>query len=119
VVLYCAFIFGLSSISNVPSLPGHVSDKTAHAILYSGLGFLVARAFRGERTREGSAWQAVAIVVLVGLYGLTDETHQLFVPNREFDLRDLAADLIGAACGTAGHWLWGIIGGGWTKRDAT
>jgi VanZ family protein len=112
VVVYCALIFGLSSIPDVPALPGGMSDKTAHALLYAGLGFLVARALTGGRTRHVTIWLALGTVLAVTLYGLTDETHQLFVPHREFDLRDLAADMVGASMGTAVQWLWGIIGPG-------
>lgn len=108
VVLYCALIFAFSSVSNVPPLPGGMSDKFAHALLYSGLGFLVSRALAGGGPRV-TWWVALATVVAVTLYGLSDETHQLFVPNREFDLRDLAADCTGASIGTAAQWLWGII----------
>ena len=112
VALYCLLIFSLSSVSNVPQLPGGMSDKTGHMLLYSGLGFLVARALSGARSHRVTIWLAVATVLLVGLYGLTDEAHQLFVPKRQFDPRDLMADLVGAACGTAVQWLWGIIGPG-------
>jgi VanZ family protein len=109
VALYCVLIFGLSSISNVPSLPGGMSDKVAHALLYSGLGFLVSRALAEGGTPHSTLWVVLATVLGVTLYGLSDETHQLFVPNRQFDLRDLAADLVGASLGTAAQWLWGII----------
>ena len=77
VALYCALIFGLSSVSDVPPLPGGISDKMAHALLYSGLGFLVARALTGGRRQHVSLWVAVATVAAVTAYGLTDETHQL------------------------------------------
>jgi hypothetical protein len=36
----------------------------------------------------------------------------LFVPMRTFDLKDLLADAVGAACGTGAYGLWGIIGPG-------
>jgi VanZ family protein len=101
-------IFGFSSVSNVPPLPGGMSDKMAHALLYSGLGFLVSRALAGGSHRV-TLWVALATVLAVTLYGLSDETHQLFVPKREFDLKDLAADCTGASLGTAAQWLWGII----------
>jgi VanZ family protein len=107
VVLYCALIFGFSSVSDVPPLPGGMSDKVAHALLYSGLGFLVARALAGGR--RVTWWVVLGTIAAVTLYGLSDETHQLFVPHREFDLKDLAADGTGASLGTAAQWLWGII----------
>lgn len=114
---YAALIFALSSISKVPSLPGGMSDKTAHILLYSGFGFLVARALAGRR-RRAALWLMGVTLLVVGLYGLSDETHQLFVPHREFDLRDLAADVVGGACGTAAQWLWGIIGPGSERSRA-
>jgi VanZ family protein len=108
VVLYCALIFGLSSISAVPSLPGNMSDKLAHVLLYSGLGFLVARALTGG-TRPLSAHALVVVLAFAAVYGFSDETHQLFVPNRQFDVRDMAADVVGAAVGAGVLWLWGIL----------
>jgi VanZ family protein len=110
VLLYCALIFGLSSISNVPSLPGGMSDKLAHALLYSGLGFLVARALAGG-ARPLTVPVLLVVLVFGAVYGLSDEAHQLFVPNRQFDLRDLAADVLGAGLGAAALWLWGILRG--------
>jgi VanZ family protein len=106
VLLYCALIFWLSSISSVPALPGHMSDKAAHALLYSGLGFLVARALAGGAGRPVNASVLVIVLAFSALYGLSDEFHQLFVPRRSFDLRDLAADVAGGGVGSAAWWLW-------------
>lgn len=95
-------------MSDVPPLPGGMSDKMAHGLLYAGLGFLFARAVTGGGQR--STWRLALVSILaVTLYGLSDEAHQLFVPKREFDLKDLAGDLAGASVGTAAQWLWGII----------
>jgi VanZ family protein len=108
VVAYCLLIFALSSTSALPSLPSSVSDKDAHVLLYVGLGVLVARAVssgRGTLTWGGFA----ATVVFAALYGLSDETHQLFVPGRQFDLWDAAADIVGGALGGGAFWLWGIL----------
>jgi len=109
VVLYCAFLFACSSVSQVPPLPGGMSDKAGHGLLYSGLGFLVARALAGGAGRPLSRSAAALAILLAGLYGLTDEIHQWFVPPRQVDMRDLLADVVGAAAGTAGLWLCGII----------
>jgi VanZ family protein len=76
-------------------------DKAAHLAVYAVLGLLVARAWGWgpaiSWTVAAGAW-AVAT-----LYGLSDEVHQVFVPERTFDLIDLAADAAGAAVGVA---LW-------------
>jgi VanZ family protein len=109
VVAYCLLIFALSSISAVPALPAHVTDKMAHVALYSGLGFLAARALAGGLGRPLPPFVVLAVLVFAGLYGLSDEVHQLFVPNRQFDLRDLAADVIGGGLGAGAFWLWGIL----------
>jgi VanZ family protein len=109
VAAYCLLIFLLSSSSNLPDLPSGFSDKSAHTLLYSGLGFLIARALAGGVGRPLPAWAIVVAAVASAAYGLTDEAHQLFVPRRQFDLMDLAADGIGAAVGATLLWLWGII----------
>lgn len=107
VVFYCALIFSLSSLSSVPSMPAG-SDKLAHSLLYAGLGFLVARALLGGE-RPLTAPVLVVVLAFGALYGLSDEAHQLFVPNRQFDLRDMAADVIGAGMGAGALGLWGIL----------
>ena len=110
VVLYCALIFVLSSVSDVPSLPGDMSDKTGHGLLYLGLGFLVARALAGGLGQPLRLGMVAVSIVLSTVYGLSDECHQWFVPSREFDLRDLTADAVGASIGAGVSWLCGIIG---------
>ncbi len=114
VLAYCALIFALSSISSVPALPGGMSDKTAHTLLYAGLGFLFARAWTGRAGRPTAAGTVAAVVAFAAIYGLSDECHQLFVPHRQFDLLDLAADVAGGAAGAGAWWLWGIL---WRFRD--
>jgi VanZ family protein len=104
-----AVIFALSSISEVPGLPGGMSDKTGHVLLYAGLGLLTVRALaRGRPAMVGASIVVLAILIAVG-YGLSDELHQLFVPNRQFDLHDVAADGVGAAVAAGLGWAWGII----------
>jgi VanZ family protein len=108
VVFYCALIFGLSSLSSVPSMSGG-SDKLAHTLLYAGLGWLLARAASGGGVRPPSAFTVFVVVGFAAAYGLSDEIHQMFVPLRHFDPRDLAADVVGAGAGAGAWWLWGIL----------
>ncbi len=109
VLIYCALIFVLSSVSEVPALPRGISDKWAHTLLYSGLGFLMARALAGGLGRPVPLRVVVIVVLFAGGYGLSDEVHQLFVPRREFDLKDMAADVAGGGIGSGLLWLWSIL----------
>lgn len=97
-------IFVLSSIpgDELP-LPGfRFSDKVAHFLAYSALGFLI-----GWRHRLGArrglrhpvpAWDTLGAAVGI-LFGLSDEVHQLFVPLRLFSWSDFAADGLGVLAG--------------------
>ena len=90
-----ALIFAVSSISNPPDLSTSIGDKGAHGLLYVGLAALIVRALAGGWRPFGGGI-AVAAVVYSTLYGVSDELHQLFVPNRTADVADLAADAVGA-----------------------
>jgi VanZ family protein len=93
-------IFTLSSFplaGRTTAIPG--GDKTAHVAEYAVLGFLLARAL-------GPGGAAVLRAALLGaLYGLTDEFHQSFVPERSASAGDLAADAVGALLGAAARGL--------------
>ncbi len=65
-------------------------DKLVHFTVYGGLAFLLWVGF-GQRS-------AALVWLSVVLLGAADETHQLFTPGRDADIRDLAADGLGAAC---------------------
>ncbi len=94
VILYAGLIF---TISSFPLPPPKVEipfvDKFIHLIEYGILGFLFYRALRASRLAKQVFILAIIFSIL---YALSDEIHQLFVPGREFDLWDLAADSLGA-----------------------
>ena len=106
VLAWAAWIFYLSSLTD-PPVPSWIlpegSDKVLHGWEYGLLGLLCYRAFR----RAAGSWaaeRALGLAVLSAtLYGLSDELHQAFVPERTADLFDLLADGIGAAAGA-----WGL-----------
>ncbi len=107
---YAGLIFLGSSISNPPesisSILKEVSDKVLHLCEYSILGALSYRACR----HAAGAWvaQHAVLVAVAGcaFYGLSDETHQWFVPFREADSLDLVADTAG---GMLGAWGWRLM----------
>jgi VanZ family protein len=103
-----AMLFGLSSLSTLPSPPADLSFYDVHLAAYAGLGALTARA-TGRGIRDVS-WRAVlAAVVISSLYGVSDEYHQLFVPGRSFDVLDMLADTIGSIGGASAVGAWSII----------
>ncbi len=78
---------------------GHFTEYSIFAIfLYHALG-------DGDR----AAWhprKALACVLLAGLYSLTDEFHQRFVPGRGPSIVDCGFDTIGAMLGMGIVYLW-------------
>ena len=101
------FIFGLSSLKTTPAMPDG-SDKVLHALLYSGLGLLLARA--QARGLVGVTPRIIAITIVCGVgYGVSDEFHQYFNPPRAVEAADVVADTIGAGLGAGVLYAWGII----------
>ena len=115
VAAYLWFIYFLSSKPTLPELPGTPSDKFLHFGAYGVMGALVVwAAVRGDWRRVTFRTVAFAAVCCT-LYGWSDELHQGYVPLRQYDLRDLAADGIGAAVASGALWAWGIISRGRTQ----
>jgi len=103
-----AMLFGLSSLSSLPSPPGDFSFYDVHIAAYAGLGALTARA-TGRGLRNVS-WRAVVVAILISsLYGVTDEYHQVFTPGRSFDVLDMVADAIGSIVGASAVGAWSRI----------
>ena len=97
VAVYMAAIFVLSSIPDPPAVAQAPSDKALHFLLYGGLGALMVRAIAGGFGQPVTIRTVVVAVVVSALYGAMDEIHQHFVPPRQMEAMDLAADSIGAA----------------------
>lgn len=93
VLLWAAVIFAFSSLPQgiTPSLEGEALDflakKAAHVFEYAVLSLLLYRALRAHGR---SGWWCV---LGVGLYALSDELHQSFVPGRGAAFRDVFIDL--------------------------
>lgn len=83
--------------------------KTAHVTEYALLALLFWRAIRQPVRNDRRPWnwsQARLAFGLTAFYAATDEFHQMFVPNREARVQDVAIDLCGATAGLL--LLWGI-----------
>ena len=103
-----AGIFFASSLP-APPIPTEVSDVSLHGVSYFGLTLLLIRALAANRWSGVTAITLAAAWVIAVVYGVTDEWHQSFVPNRHAELRDLVADAIGAFTATVVVGAWGII----------
>ncbi len=94
-----ALIFYTSSMSDLGAPPGDISDKSAHFIAYAALGASLIRALAGGRSAAMTPRRILLAVVIATLYGVSDELHQSFVPNRMPDMLDVVADAAGAVAG--------------------
>ena len=103
VVAWAALIFTLSAQSTLPDLTHglpDLQDIAGHLLAYAGLASWMALALRcTPGVRHPWRWAFVLAV----LYGLSDEFHQSFVPNRHPDLFDIATDAVGAGLAL---WFW-------------
>lgn len=81
----------------------HLLRKCAHFFSYFLLGALGANAFRknGVKYRSG----LMMSIVLCVLFAFSDEAHQLFVPGRGAQLRDVAIDSAGAVAGILAYMI--------------
>lgn len=105
VLLWMGVIFWGSSIGSVPKAGGVVIDaivhRSAHVLEFAVLGWLLLRAVSAGRaiTRRDIA----ITLIVVTLYGISDELHQRFTPGRS---SELSAVLFDAAGGLIGAWAW-------------
>lgn len=108
-IIWMAVIFALSSrtgdeLNTVLPLfqklfPGMTDFNWGHFIAY----FLLAAAFDyGFGARSDRFGMKLVLILLCGLYGVTDEIHQSYVGGRMMDMTDVRNDMIGAA-------IWTIV----------
>ncbi len=108
VVLWMAVIFLGSSIGNVPRVGGQTSDaivhRVAHLAEFALLGALLMRAVSRDRALTKRAM--IVTLVILALYGASDEFHQRFTPGRSSEGIAVAFDLAGGAIGAWAYWRW-------------
>lgn len=108
-LIWMAATFYVSHQSSV-AIPGGAPDYIAHGVGYAGLGVLIMRALAGGRL-SAMSWRLVLLATLLGgLYGVSDEFHQSFVPGRHPSVSDIVADTLGSLLGASaaafvGAWL--------------
>lgn len=97
---YMALIFLLSSRHmHIPPILPEYFDKLAHVLIYIPLAFLF---FISLRKSGLNKYISLISFLLAGIYGITDEFHQSFVPGRDAVAADAVADFFGAILGSFG-----------------
>lgn len=82
--------------------------KSAHFFAYFMLGAMTINALRISRV-SGSKGIVIAFIVCV-LYAISDEVHQLFIPGRSGEVRDVLIDSTGAIVGIIFYqWLKSLV----------
>lgn len=70
-------------------------DKLVHVAAYMVLGLSFCVWIRSERWRRRKWFHAGLVLLAVGLFGITDEYHQSWVPGRVPSAPDWVADMMG------------------------
>lgn len=83
--------------------------KSAHFLEYAALGAALYFGLRGVGTDKGQVKRLLLSAAFGGLYAVSDEVHQYFVPGRACMLTDVLIDTCGAAFGAAFMFLLFIL----------
>ena len=102
-VLDIIFLLAYSSLiywlSDQPSLPSPIQftyqDKLIHGVAYAIMGWLSWRCLSNFFNRQLPL--TITALVYCIVFGLSDEWHQSFVPERSSDVFDWIADTVGAS----------------------
>jgi len=103
-----AVIFYLSHQSN-PPVPGGIPDWILHGVEYFGFTVVVFRAVSGGLPAVLNRPRVLFTMAIVTAYAISDEVHQMFIPFRTADIRDVRSDVIGAMLALLSCWAWLII----------
>ena len=104
-LVWMGVIFAGSSIGSLPRVGGKATDgvahRVAHMLEFAVLGALVLRATSsGQRITKR---ELIITVIVVALYGASDEFHQRFTPGRSSEGLSVLFDVAG---GLAGAWVY-------------
>ncbi len=101
VLLCMSFIFYTSSVpgSNVPPL-FPFQDIAFHLFIYLILGLFFARALKNTSSNVAPSKIILFTIIFGTIYGISDELHQLFVPDRCVSGLDILIDGVGSFVGS-------------------
>ncbi|WP_019229311.1 VanZ family protein [Sedimentibacter sp. B4] len=88
----------MSTLNDIVSQLNHFVRKFAHFSAYAVLGVLVSYALAKNKIQGKRAF-ALSLAICI-IYAVSDELHQLLVPGRGCQLKDVIIDTSGALSGT-------------------
>lgn len=97
-------IITVSSVPSIPTLKIHTQkadirlDYLIHFLEYGSLAFLAYLSFAGKDFRV-SALKYLILTVCLIIFAMADEWHQVIIPGRTFNPKDLISNLAGIAGG--------------------
>ena len=94
----------------------NIVRKCAHFFIYSCLGFCSSMTLYYSGKMNKSCILFIISLVFCMFYASTDEVHQLFVPGRSGEIRDVLIDSAGSATGILSSMLVRKIGGVLKKK---
>ncbi len=111
-------IFIGSSVGNIPRVGGKTTDglvhRAAHVVEYAVLGVLTLRAI--SQGKKVTRRDLIILLIIVAVYGASDEFHQRFTPGRSSEGITVVFDVAG---GMIGAWVWWMRTTRLMKRRAT
>lgn len=99
--IYWLILFILTSLPSTSFADAlRFSDKIKHFIAYLILSFLLSLALHFQEKWDKLKLKYAAFAVIISsVYGMLDEVHQIFIPNRSAELLDWLADFSGSLLG--------------------
>lgn len=85
------------------SVFSHFVRKSAHFIAYLILGILSLHAIDEEKNTKLTRFMKALLICV--LYAMSDEFHQLYVPGRSGELKDVLLDSTGSLVGILGYFF--------------
>lgn len=99
-VFYWILLFTLTSLpsQSVPSVG--VNDKLEHSLAYFGLSFLLYLTLLFQKKSDFlKKYAAIFTILIIVIYAVLDEVHQLLIPGRSCEMLDFLADMLGGIVG--------------------
>jgi VanZ family protein len=98
--VYWLILFLLTSLPSSKLPDAKLNDKIEHSLAFAILAVLLSLAFHFQKKiKILYSKPFFSTVLLIAVYGMLDELHQLYVPGRYCDINDWIADVLGGLVG--------------------